>query len=71
MRFGLLFEGVVVEVIDLPPNRTLADMASDDVDNYITIPPHVGEGFSRTPDGEWLPPGAIVEKYPKVKETAS
>lgn len=68
MRFGLLYEGVVVEAFDLPPNRTLADVASDDPENYTPIPAHVDVGFTRTPDGVYVAP--TEETDSKVKETA-
>lgn len=68
MRFGLLYEGVVVEAFDLPPNRTLADVASSDPDSYISIPAHVDVGFTRTPDGAYHNPSETNDS--KVKETA-
>lgn len=57
MRFGRLFEGVVVEVSEPPPGRTIEDSVGEEqAVNYFAIPDHVGEGYSKDVEGNWVAP---------------
>lgn len=57
MRFGLVFEDTVVEVITPAAGKTIDDYVSADrASDYFDIPDHVTAGYVRHPDGHWLPP---------------
>ncbi len=57
MRFGLLYDNTVVEVITPEAGKTIDDYVSAErVSDYIDIPKHVTAGYVRHPDGGWVAP---------------
>lgn len=57
MRYGLMYEGEVVEVFTPPSGRTINDVMTDErAEEYVSIPDHVTVGFKQSVDGVWSPP---------------
>ncbi len=57
MRFGRLFEGVVVEVVEPPPGCTIEDEVGESQSiEYQALPKGVGVGHTQDLDGHWHPP---------------
>lgn len=57
MRFGRIYRGVVVSVIELPPGRTIEQQVGDDqADDFTALPDDVDVGYIQQMDDTWLPP---------------
>lgn len=57
MRFGRLYEGVVVEVEEPPPGCTIEDCVGEQqASEYISLPDGVDVGHSQDIDGNWMAP---------------
>ncbi len=61
MKFGLLYEGEVVDVITPSPGKTINDSMQDDrASEYVSIPDYVTIGYTQRFDGTWIPPESPV-----------
>lgn len=62
MKFGLLYEGEVVDVFEPPAGKTINDCMQDDrASEYMSIPDHVTVGFTKRFDGTWVAPTTPVD----------
>lgn len=62
MRFGRMFEGVVVEVINTLPGRTIDDTVGEvQATDYVAIPDEVDVGHTKGVDGGWFAPALQTE----------
>lgn len=63
MRYGRIYEGVVVSVTEPSRGRTIEQHVGEDQAVYYTpIPDHVDVGFQQQMDDTWLPPAKEVTK---------
>ncbi len=63
MRFGRLFEGVVVEVLELPPGCAIEDEVGESQSlEYQPLPKGVDVGYTQELDGSWIAPAPTKEK---------
>lgn len=57
MRFGRLYRGVIVSVIDVPAGRTIEQMVGESqAPKYDDIPDDADVGDIQQMDGTWLKP---------------
>lgn len=57
MRYGRMYDGVVVAVTEPPVGTTIGQhVGNDQENNYTQLPDHVGVGYQQDFDGNWTPP---------------
>lgn len=57
MRFGLIYEDVVVDVVTLAAGQTIDDVVTEDrASEYISIPDSVDVGDIKGPNNTWAKP---------------
>lgn len=63
MRYGRMYENVVVAVTELPVGHSIEQhVGATQAENYQEIPDEVGVGFYQKLDGLWLTPEQYQEK---------
>ncbi len=57
MKYGLMYDGEVIDVFTPPAGKTINDCFTDDrASEYVSIPAHVTVGYTQKYDGSWIPP---------------
>lgn len=60
MRFGRMYQGVVVSVMDVPPGRTIEQhVGYEQAENYQDLPDWVGVGYKQDIEGGWHAPKVL------------